>query len=283
MNDQTYWYLALALASIALLMYISVKTKDVRSFWLFLAIVGLGYTIEAVIYFFGGSYQYDPAIIKYDSYFDSNLGAVVSNTLSLPVSATFIAVFRLNWKWVLFIIGTIVGIEWLFTTLQIYSHNWWRLEYTALGLPVYYLMAKLFYRHLLKPINKWLDALVLVLMTVAITGTLHFIPILFLASRYYHPNWFAYTARDTSAFAAVLYSAESLFYVFMAKLRWIKLWIKALISVAVIYAAQRILSLVGILESHVWWDSWYYLFVSIIVLWIIQRISNRLDMKRDSS
>lgn len=142
------------------------------------------------------------------------------------------------------------------------------------------MMAKIFYRRLINPLNKIIDVLILVLITGAIAGTLHFTPIMFLASRYYHPGWFDYTARDTSAFTAVLYLSETPFYVLMAKLQWKYLWLKAVVTAAIFYALDRLFSHVGLLESHVWWDSWYYVLLSITVILLIQRISNRLYNKK---
>jgi hypothetical protein len=123
MEFNSYWYLGLAILSILLLIYIYLKTRNTRSLLLFITMVGLGYLIEAVIYNFGHSYQYYPKLIKHDSFYDSNMGAIASNALALPAVATFIAAFRKNWIWILSFISLFAGIEWAFLKLNIYSHK----------------------------------------------------------------------------------------------------------------------------------------------------------------
>jgi hypothetical protein len=283
-NFNTYWYLGLYTLSLILLVYIVFKTRDLRSFLVFLAMVGLGNAIETVIYVFLNSYQYYPKIIKYDSYFDSNMGAFASNSFSLPVTAALVAVFQLRWRWILCFIALFVGIEWLFVKIHIYSHNWWRLEYTALGLPFYYLTAKICYRRIMNPQKKLLDFWVLVLIIGGISGNFHILPIILMANRYYHPGWFDYTARDTTALAAVLYLSFSVFYLLMVRIHWKHRWIKYLITLALTHALTLLFSQLGILESFVWWDPWYYVMMSIAVLLITQMLNNYLYKEiRDSS
>ena len=93
MHENSYWYIGLGILSIFLLVYVYFKTKSTRFLLLFLAMIGLGFLIETVIYNFLFSYQYFPKLIMHDEIYDSNLGAISSNALALPAVATFIAVF----------------------------------------------------------------------------------------------------------------------------------------------------------------------------------------------
>lgn len=60
MNINSLCYLGLGFLNIIFLIYVCFKKGIRRSLLLFLAMVGVGYIIEAVIYNFLGSYQYYP-------------------------------------------------------------------------------------------------------------------------------------------------------------------------------------------------------------------------------
>src|SRR4051812_12531846 len=113
MEFNSYWYLGLGILSILLLIYVYIKIRITRCLLLFTTMVGFGYLIEAVIYNFGNSYEYYPKLLKHDSIYDSNMGAIASNALALPVVATFIATLRKNWLCILFFISFLAGVEWL--------------------------------------------------------------------------------------------------------------------------------------------------------------------------
>jgi hypothetical protein len=78
-------YLGLVFLSVIRLGYLCYKKGIKRSLLLFLAMVGLGYMIEAIIYNFLGSYQYHPKILMHDRIYNSNMGAIASNAFALPV------------------------------------------------------------------------------------------------------------------------------------------------------------------------------------------------------
>jgi hypothetical protein len=133
------------------------------------------------------------------------MGAIASNALALPVVATFISTFRKNWMWLIVFTGLFAGIEWLFLKLDIYSHHWWKISYTALGLPLYFTLAKLLYQKILRPLEGSLHTLILFLAIGPISGTLHILPIMFFSNRLYELGWFVNETRDTNAFASIFY------------------------------------------------------------------------------
>lgn len=282
MDFNSYWYLGLAILSVLLLIYICIKKRSVRSLLLFFVMVGIGYIIEAVIYILLGSYQYYPKLIVHEPYYDSNLGAIASNTLALPSVATFIAAFRLRWMWLIFFTCLFVGIEWLFLKLNIYSHNWWRLGYTALGLPFFFAVAKKMYSLVLQPLKGVKHFLILLLIVGAITGTLNILPIMFFSNRYYRPGWFASPAHDTTAFSTVYYMCASILLVMMVKLHWKYKWMKYTLIAVVVTIVTIILKAAGILYIHVWWDPIYYVLLPIIVLMIAEAVSRRLSFGPES-
>jgi hypothetical protein len=276
MEFNSYWYLGLGILSILLLLYVYVKTRSPRSLLLFVTMVGLGYILEAVIFNFFHSYQYYPKIIRHDPYYDSNLGAISSNALALPAAATFIAALRKNLLWILFSISIFAGIEWLFLQLNIYSHNWWKIGYTSLGLFVYFPLAKVFYQLLSNPLYGKLHTIFLFLMISPISGSFQFVPIMFFSNRYYELGWFEHQSQDTTAFGAIYYISASLFYVWITKRQWKFKWLKYVLTPLLMYTVNVILQKGGILHSQVWWDPWYYVILSVCVLKLTVTISKHL-------
>jgi len=266
MSANSYWYLGLAVSSAALLVYIFFKTRNPRIMLLFWAMVGLGYIIETVIYVFLGSYQYYPKLLTNKSYFDSNLGSVASNALSLPVIAASLSAFSLNWLWILLFTGFFTGIEWLFLELNIYEHNWWRLWFTALGLPVYFAFAKWIYRRMYRPLRGMARALLLYLITGAISGTLVIGPIILFSNRMYTPGWFPDPGHDTTAFSAVYYLGISLFLVIVVTRYWKHPFNQYLFALICLLSVDLVLKAAGIQQSLAWWDEGYFVVSQLAVL-----------------
>jgi hypothetical protein len=238
--------------------------------------IGLGFIIETIIYNFLGSYEYNPNFIKHNAFYDNNLGAFVSNAFSLPVTATLIASFSLNWIWIILFTGFFVGIEWLFLNLHIYSQNWWRLEYTALLFPVYFASAKVFYKWILHHSSRFKHNLILYLITSSISASTYLLPIIFFSIRIYRPGWFENQERDTIAFAAIFYLCSSLFYILMIKINLKLKWIKYIITGFLMISVNQVLIAKGVLKSLVWWDQPYYVCLSLFLLMITGIIDRKL-------
>ncbi|MDF2959493.1 MAG: hypothetical protein K0S39_1228 [Paenibacillus sp.] len=205
------------------------------------------------------------------------MGAIASNLLALPATAAFIAVFQLSWMWILTFTAVFIGIEWLFLKMGIYSHNWWRIEYTAIGLPFYFAVAKVWVRWIHEPLSGIRSCLILFLITGALMGTLQVLPIIFYSSRSYHVGWFDNPSRETTACASVIYLLISLIYVGIVKLRTKSLpWLKYVLTLLLIYFTFTFLIKAGIMQSNVWWDRVYYMLVHTVVLWLAHSLNNRL-------
>ncbi len=186
-NINSYCYLGLGFISIILLFYVCYKTGVRRALLTFMAMVGLGYIIEAVIYNLLDSYQYYPKIIKHNPVYDSNLGAIASNALSLPAVAAYLVAFRKTWLWFVVMIGVFAGIEWTFLELHIYKHHWWKIRYTSLGLPGYFIFAKILYQKIAQPLKGFSHTLFLYLLVSPFVGTFHIPPIMLFSNRII--NW----------------------------------------------------------------------------------------------
>ncbi|MEH7308247.1 hypothetical protein [Neobacillus drentensis] len=273
----SYWYYALLALSTSLFIFILVKKRNTQSLYLLLTMIGLAFIIETVIYNFLASYDYNPNFIKHNNFYDNNLGAFVSNAFSLPIIATFIAVFGLNWIWIIFFSGFFVGVEWLFLKLHIYSHNWWRLAYTGLGLPFYFATAKSYYKWILQPANGFKHYWILYLITCTISASAYILPIIFFSNRIYSPGWFENSGRDSIAFSAIFYLCVSLFYCLMTKFNLKRNWIKYIFTALLMFVLNQVLMGTGILRSLVWWDQPYYAVISVLTLLLTGTIDKRLN------
>ncbi|MCH1624172.1 hypothetical protein [Fredinandcohnia quinoae] len=278
MNTNFLYYLGLAIISIILLIYVCYKIGVRQGLLTFFAMVGLGYLIEAVIFNLLNSYQYYPNIIKRDPIYDSTLGAIVSNALSLPVAATYLAAFRKNWVWILCTVALFAGIEWLFLRVDIYKHHWWKIGYTSMGLPFYFYSAKFLYKKMAHPLEGILHAICLFLIISPFSGSFQFTPIMIFSNRYYDFGWFMDRSRDTVAFAALFYLCSSLFYVAITRLfHHRRKWGKYILTPFTMLFANILLKKIGILHSLVWWDTSYYVLISILSVLLTEIISKNLN------
>jgi hypothetical protein len=276
MDYNSYWYIGLGAASLCLLCFVGFRKGWSRTLLLFLSMVGLGYIIEAVIYIFLSSYSYHPKLLGQDPYYDSNLGAIVSNTFSLPMTAAFIAAYGIGWWGILGFAGLFMGIEWLFLRLQLYTHHWWRLEYTGVGLLFYYTTSRFLYKHILHPKKSLLHYVIVFLITGAIAGTLHISPIMFFSNRSYTPGWFENPSHNTTAFSSLFYVSASLCYVAISSLPNVAGWLKGLLSLSAMLLATWLLSSKEILHIHVWWDPFYYAGLSLFGVWFAGFVHRRI-------
>ncbi|KRF07176.1 hypothetical protein ASG89_17680 [Paenibacillus sp. Soil766] len=276
MSHNTFWYAGLSVVFLIVLAFVFYKQRNMHTLFQFLVLVEIAYLIEAVIYIFMGSYLYHPKIIKYNSYYDSHMGALTSNLIAVPVVATIISIFQLNWVWIIVATVLLAGIEWLFVKLQIYTLHWWRIEYTFIGLLMYFPFSKIIYRRILNALDGFLHSVFLFLCIAPIAGTLHFLPIMFFSNRIYRPGWYENQSYDTSAFSVVYYIGICIILVVLVKMFRIKKWLKIVLTVAVALTVTYSLKKVGILFSVVWWDSWYYILSPLVLLFIAEAFSERL-------
>lgn len=244
---------------------------------MFLSIAECAYLIEAVIYIFMGSYLYHPMFIKHNYYYDSHMGALTSNLFIIPVLATLVAMFHLKPIWILFIIGCLWGVEWLFVELKIYTLNWWRIPYTSSGLLLFFPLSKIIYKRILQPLKGFKHSLILFLCIGPLSGTLQYLPFMLFSSRSYLPGWYKDPSYDTSAFGIVIYIFNSILQVIIVKLPWNTAWIKYSLLEVIIIAETLFLKEVDILQSHVWWDQWFYIAYPLVIFRFASFISEKIS------
>lgn len=277
LNGNTYWYLGLTLVSLILLVFMLVRKDKFRVLALSLILTQIAYLIETVIYIFGGSYEYHPEMLRSSPYYDSNMGALTSNMLIIPLLGCLIALFRLRWIWITLIIAMVAAVEWWFVKLQLYTLHWWRIEYTSAGLFFYFGTAKWFGRKLGRPLQGWMRAFFVLLCTSPFLGTLHILPIMLLGNRAYTPGWFADINRDTTAFAALFYPFSALMAVLTLEWPYGRKATKLLGLGTAAALIHLLLKRTGVLASYVWWDPVLYVAMPLIGYFFSDWVRARLS------
>lgn len=275
MSSNSYWYLGMSFICIILQVIVFYRKRSVHTYMQFFIGVELLYIVEAVIYIFNGSYEYHPNLLS-NRYYDSHLGALTSNLISIPSLALILSVFQLGWFWIVGFIALLAGIEWLFVELHIYSLYWWRIGYTSLGLLFYFPLIKKMYPWMLKARKGVSRAFLLFLCLGPFSGTVQFLPFMLFSSRVYRPRWFSDPAYDTSAFGIVYYLSAVLVTTLLLMVSWKYRWIKYACLETILIIATVLLKQNGILISQIWWDVYLYLLFPLLILMIGEILGKHL-------
>ncbi|WP_409253884.1 hypothetical protein V1502_08300 [Bacillus sp. SCS-153A] len=136
-NKNSIPYLMLSMLHISLLFYTLVKKGKQRIIPLLLSNISFAYIFEYFVFNVFKSYRYHPKLLRKRK-LDNALGALLSQSVFVPVTATFISAFRLGWGSKLFFTLYFHGIELYFLKQKSYKLFWWKPLYTSLLLPFYY-------------------------------------------------------------------------------------------------------------------------------------------------
>jgi hypothetical protein len=137
----SFWYYGLILISLIVTGYTLWKKRDGRLLWLHVCLAGMIVPLEYVILVLFPAYQYSPQLTG-DPWIDNILGSIASNEFILPSVAVAAAAFRLRFVWLLVISVLFMGVEWLFISLDIYGHYWWKYMYSGIGILIFLLLGK---------------------------------------------------------------------------------------------------------------------------------------------
>lgn len=146
LNKSSVPFLLLALFQF-LFVFLLKKRKSPNTWVLFFSNIGMAFIFEFIVLNIFQAYTYKPSLLK-KRYFDNILGAILSQGLYIPVSSTFISVFKKRWGWKFGFTFFFYCIERLFLSLKIYDTNWWKPVYTVILLPIYYVLSDFIYKGL---------------------------------------------------------------------------------------------------------------------------------------
>lgn len=268
-----FWYGVLIAASIIIIIFTLHKTKDKKVIALYTFISGLIYCFEYVVLILFNSYVYYPHLLK-NAYFDSLVGAIVSNAFAVPMSAVFIAAVKPKWKWILFITLIFLMIESWFLKIEIYSHNWWRLLYTAMGLICCFLISVKWYSKLTAKITWVVRFITIYFSGILIQSSIVFILVALLDLYHYEIGWFENESQDHIAFvtAYIMFLSSILSSLATFELKW--LW-KIIILIPTLLF-DYLLFWFGILNLSAGWSLWYFIFIRLFFLVLLVSINDNL-------
>jgi hypothetical protein len=153
LNKNSISFLILAVFQLGMLL-ILLRRKKQKDIWLLLlSNIGFAYLFEYPTLNIFHGYSYKPSIMN-KRIFDSNLGAIFSQAIYVPITSTFLTLFNKNWKWKISFSIVFYCIEKLFLRLNIYKVYWWKPIYTPFLLNGYFYISDGFYRALTAP-KRW--------------------------------------------------------------------------------------------------------------------------------
>ncbi|GAE36012.1 hypothetical protein [Halalkalibacter akibai] len=152
-NTNSIPYLFLTIIHIGLFSFLLKRKNNTHAWILFLSNVGFAFLFEYPTLNLFHGYRYKPSIMK-KRFFDVILGAILSQAVYVPISATFLTLFKKNWKWKMCLSIMYVGIEKLFIHLKIYKVFWWKPIFTPFLIFIYFHISDLFFKALSNQ-NKW--------------------------------------------------------------------------------------------------------------------------------
>lgn len=180
LNKRSIPFIILFVIHVGIFAYTIYHKGSKKTLRLFISNIGMAYVFEYFVLNIFQAYKYSPYIIK-NRFLDNVFGAIMSQAIYVPISATFLTLFKLNWKWKLFFTVYLVMIERLFLLLNIYKNKWWKTLFTALLIPTYFYISD-YWQHasnkkIIKNINIYLTFVVIqvnALYIYAVFGLLRF-------------------------------------------------------------------------------------------------------------
>jgi hypothetical protein len=244
-------YATLVVISIVLLVCSWRKAANGALVPFYLGMVGLIYLLEYIILVQFRSYEYFPGVFRI-RYLDNILGSIVSNGYIVPAAAALVAVYDLGFWWIALITASLVGVEELFLHMGLFRHYWWKTLYTAIGLPLDFLISKwLWHAIRTRSSRPDLQLAVLYFANISLLGTFIFYLVALFHLLLFRVAWFHDPYRGHFAFFTLRLFITSLFYSWavVARANW--LW--KIVLLAALIAADAVLYVVGILEVSSRW------------------------------
>jgi hypothetical protein len=121
------------------------KRKREYTWTLLLSNIGFAFFFEYFVLNLFQAYTYKPSILKI-KYLDNILGAILSQAFYVPITATFLTIYKKNWQWKISFITYFYIVEQLFLRLGIYKTNWWNPKFTSVLMLMYFYTSDFFYK-----------------------------------------------------------------------------------------------------------------------------------------
>ncbi|MBT2692256.1 hypothetical protein J7E32_04530 [Bacillus sp. ISL-55] len=140
-------FLLLAAVHILLFVIFAKRSRQKNIWTLLLSNIGMAYLFEYPVLNLFKGYAYKPYILKKRAH-DQILGAIFSQALYVPITATLLTLYKKNRYWKLGSTLIYYGIERCFLHLKIYKAYWWKPYYTVFLMNVYFYISDWFHKAL---------------------------------------------------------------------------------------------------------------------------------------
>ena len=140
-------FLLLAIIHVLLFVIFAKRSRQKNIWILLLSNIGMAYLFEYPVLNLFKGYSYKPYILKKRAH-DQILGAIFSQALYVPITATLLTLYDKNRYWKLGSTLIYYGIEHYFIRLKIYKAYWWKPSYTLLFMNMYFYISDWFYKAL---------------------------------------------------------------------------------------------------------------------------------------
>jgi hypothetical protein len=266
-----YWYGLLAIIGIGIAAYTVYKKSDIAKlstylvFFLFATcITWIG---EFIVLGLFNSYAYKTGVYT-DPWAQNILGHLILNSTFYPGTAILVAAYSLGYGWIFLITVIYLLLEYLFLTLGIYEHHWWKYYMTGLAIFIYQILTKVWFAKMKKLQQGWLRIITLYFVGFVL---LHYpIPILLLLGKeYYKVNWVPDMYLSSTMFIFSYQLVEALLLTLFVCV--LKKWYWKLVPFALGFIGQSTLFNFNILVFQNRWNLFYsvlvyFLSISIFIL-----------------
>ncbi|MFX3624793.1 MAG: hypothetical protein ACE3JP_12355 [Ectobacillus sp.] len=244
-----------------------------RVLTIFFVISGISYILEYVIFVLFHSYDYYPKVLK-EQWFDSLLGAIVSQAMVVPVIGMCIVAFHLRFYWILMFAALLMGIEEYFLHLGIYEQHWWKTGYTGILVIIGFSIGK-WWNHKLTQVKPWVEWFNIYFAIGLITQTTAYFIVVLMHSHLYSPGWFANSIRDSVAMDALFWFIHSILGTFLIQF-WFK-WYSMLLLYIVDFWVFTFFEQSGVLRFGMHWNAALLALVPAVLAILSQRLYVRLS------
>jgi hypothetical protein len=132
----------------SLMIYAFYKNKDRKRLLItLLSGMGLCFIFEYFILSLFKAYRYKPKLFK-NRDLDNFFGAILSQAVFIPFTATFLTAFKIGWKGKVLFAVFFGLIEKLFLFMGIHSNRWWKTRFTVTFIPLFFFINDIWYQQL---------------------------------------------------------------------------------------------------------------------------------------
>ncbi|MBM7704699.1 hypothetical protein [Metabacillus iocasae] len=268
-------FLVLVIISMMIFGIVLWLKRDSTLFILFLFMTGLAYFLEYIILILFNSYRYNPDLMKED-YFDNILGSVTSQAFAFPIMAVVIAAYQLRLPYIVIISIMFMGIEELFLSWDVYTHNWWKTPYTGVFMTIGFLISKIWYEWLHERFSMFIHTLTLYFSMISINATIMFVIVATFQTHWLQLDFFQNSTRDHINLNTLYVFLLTAIYVCLILKQASILWIGSVIVLIRIF--DWMLIQVGVL-SLAPWNSFFVIVLLDIFVLLITAVLHRFIIK----